>query len=355
MYFFYQCSIKHTTFLVLIYILSISTSIGQVAAGKWFGTYRKDLKIALDLKVNGDLLTGNVYTSQGYHIVEEGQVDDETIHFTTRLKNAKLDILGYVAGDSLYLTISMWKQKLFGKLQRSKPGLGFPIPMIPEMTEDWEYMPPIVTPGLYNSVSAVPDDAIVLFNGTHLNEWEGKNGLPGWKIEDGELIIVKEAGNIYTKRHFGDLQMHIEWKVPIQIEGTGQSRSNSGIFMNGLYELQILDSYNNPTYSNGQAGSIYKQHPPLVNAMRPPGEWNVYDIIYQAPRFKEDKTLLQPAKITVFHNGLLIQNHVKIEGPTTYRGLPKYQFHDPKGPIMLQAHRDPSKAPSFRNIWIRAL
>jgi hypothetical protein len=231
-----------------------------------------------------------------------------------------------------------------------------PMPMTPEMTEFWEPEVKVVTPGKVATdvMAAPPSDAIVLFNGKDLSRWKGKDGDAKWKVENGAFTVVKGTGDIETKDTFEDFQLHIEWKIPTDIQGQSQGRGNSGIFMQGIYELQVLDNYNNRTYANGQAGSIYKQTPPLVNAMRKPGEWNVYDVIYTAPRFKEDGALLTPARITVLHNGVLVQNNFELRGDTPYIGLPKYTKHG-KGPIKLQDHGDPSKPISFRNIWLREL
>lgn len=229
-----------------------------------------------------------------------------------------------------------------------------PVPpkMVPEMTEFWEPEVKVITPGSTNSTA--PSDAIVLFNGKDLSEWKGRNGAAQWEVNNGTMTVKKGTGDISTKKEFGDYQLHIEWLIPTDISGKSQARGNSGVFMQDRYELQVLDNYNNRTYANGQAGSIYKQNPPLVNAMRKPGEWNTYDIVYTAPRFKENGTLFSPARITVLHNGVLVQNNFEIKGPTEYIGLPSYKAHG-KAPIHLQDHGDPSKAISFRNIWIREL
>ncbi len=232
-----------------------------------------------------------------------------------------------------------------------------PPPMKPEMTEYWEPVPKVVQPGTatQNATITAPSDAIVLFDGKDLSKWEGAEGGPAnWEVHNSVFTVKKGTGDIVTKQEFNDYQLHIEWSIPTDISGKSQARGNSGIFMQGIYELQVLDSYNNPTYVNGQAGSIYKQSVPLVNAMRKPGEWNVYDVIYTAPRFKDDGSLFSPARITVLHNGVLIQNNTQITGTTPYIGLPKYTQHG-KGPIKLQDHGDPSKPISFRNIWIREL
>lgn len=229
--------------------------------------------------------------------------------------------------------------------------------MVPEMTEFWEPQVPAVTPGKAsaNAFITAPSDAIILFDGKDLSKWKNKDGgTPKWEVKDDVFTVKKGTGDISTIQNFNDFQLHIEWAAPLNISGKSQARGNSGVFLQGVYELQVLDNYNNRTYSNGQAGSIYKQTAPLKNAMRQPGEWNVYDVIYTAPRFKEDSSLFSPARVTVLHNGVLIQNNTVITGNTPYIGLPKYTYHG-KGPIKLQDHGDPSQPLSFRNIWIREL
>jgi len=229
----------------------------------------------------------------------------------------------------------------------------------PEDTEFYTPVPPIVTPGTNGSA---PSDAVVLFNGSDLGEWVlMKDKSPAtWPVADGVMTVNKAVGGIETKRQFTDYQLHIEWRIPEGITGTGQARGNSGVFLastgNGDagYELQVLDSYENKTYTNGQAGSIYKQSPPLANAMRKPGEWQVYDVIWTAPRFNADGSLKTPAYVTALHNGVLVQNHFALRGPTQYIGQPHYTPHGP-APIKLQSHGDPSPPISFRNIWIRTL
>ncbi|MDX1940815.1 MAG: DUF1080 domain-containing protein [Saprospiraceae bacterium] len=219
----------------------------------------------------------------------------------------------------------------------------------PKATEVWEPEPRIVKPGVG---TAPPSDAIVLFDGKNMDEWTTEDGSAAkWKLEDGAMTVVPRAGGIQTKRSFGSAQLHIEYRAPSVVKGEGQGRGNSGIFLQSKYELQVLDSYNNRTYSNGQVGSIYKQHIPLVNAARPPGEWQTYDIIYTAPQFNADGMLIAPARITVLHNGVLVQNNVEIKGTTEYIGLPKNSAHT-KLPLMLQDHGD---LVSYRNIWIREL
>ncbi len=221
---------------------------------------------------------------------------------------------------------------------------------IPEVTEVHEPIPPVVTPG---TGTAPPSDAIVIFDGTDLANWEKANGNPAdWEVKDGIMTVVPGTGDIYTKQGFGDVQLHLEWRTPEVIKGEGQGRGNSGVFLMGLYEIQVLDSYDNYTYPNGQAASVYKQQIPLVNACRKPGEWQTYDIIFTAPRFNEQGRVIYPARVTVLHNGILVQNNVEIWGGTTFRGLPTYSKHDDKMPLRLQDHRD---LVSFRNIWIREL
>lgn len=223
-------------------------------------------------------------------------------------------------------------------------------------TEIWTPVPVSVTPG--KTSSSAPSDAVVLYNGKDLKQWEKKNGgMPAWKIEkDGTLTVVKGSGDISTRQGFGSCQLHIEWRSPAVIAGSSQSRGNSGIFFMGRYELQVLDSYNNPTYVNGQAGSMYKQHIPLVNAARKPGEWQTYDIVFTAPQFYADGHLQSPARITVLHNGVLVQNNVTIKGGTEWIGQPTYKPHSDREPLILQDHGfDGGKEVSFRNIWLREL
>ncbi len=216
-------------------------------------------------------------------------------------------------------------------------------------TEVWEPEPAVVTPG---EGMAPPSDAIILFNGTNLDNWENMKGEEaGWEVSDGAMIMVKGTGPIRSKVVYGDCQLHIEWRTPAEVKGKGQGRGNSGVFLQGIYEVQVLDSYENRTYSNGQAASIYKQSMPLVNACKPPGEWQTYDIIYRAPIFDDDGKLASPAYITVIQNGILVQNHYQIKGDTPNIGLPKYEAHG-EGPLMLQDHGNPV---SFRNIWLRKL
>jgi Domain of Unknown Function (DUF1080) len=221
----------------------------------------------------------------------------------------------------------------------------------PKLSEYYSPVPPLVTPG--RSAADAPSDAIVLFNGKDLSEWTGvRKPDVAWTIEDGAMVVKPGSGNIRTKKGFGDCQIHIEFRTPAKVESQGQGRGNSGIFIMGKYELQVLDNYNNTTYVNGQAASIYKQLPPLVNACKGPGEWQTYDIIFTAPRFYEDGRLQSQARITVIHNGVLVQNNMSIWGSTEYIGSPVYKKHSDKEPIELQDHGNHT---AFRNIWIREL
>lgn len=221
----------------------------------------------------------------------------------------------------------------------------------PELTETWSPVPVHVTPGA--SVGAPPSDAVILFNGHDLSNWEGLKGGPAdWPVSNGEMVIAPKSGSIQTKEKYGDVQLHVEWMVPVLPPNRkGQDRGNSGIFLQGLYEVQVLDSFENPTYVNGQAGSIYKQYAPLVNAERPAGNWQSYDIIYMAPRFYGDGSLAEPARMTIFLNGILVQNDVPLRGPTEYRGEPKYVAHG-AAPLILQAHNNEVH---YRNLWLRKL
>lgn len=220
----------------------------------------------------------------------------------------------------------------------------------PKATEVWEPEPRVVTPGI-SSLSA-PSDAVVLFDGVDLKEWQNYKGEEaGWEITNGVMTVVKGKGEIRTKKKFGSIQLHLEWRTPKEIEGKGQGRGNSGVFLNEMYEVQVLDNFENRTYSNGQAGSIYKQHVPLVNACRPPGVWQTYDIIYMQPVFNKDGIKVKSGTLTVFQNGILVQNNVEIKGTTEYIGLPKNPVHG-NGSLILQDHGNPV---SYRNIWLREL
>ncbi len=226
--------------------------------------------------------------------------------------------------------------------------------MTPGMTEFWTPQPKVVTPGDIITNSA-PSDAIVLFDGKNLDAWvSGRGGEAGWTVHDGVVTVNKRSGDIVTKESFGSFQLHIEWCVPVNITGESQARGNSGVYLQDKYEIQILDCFQNETYANGQTGSVYKQVIPLANAMRKPGEWNVYDIIYSAPVFNEDGTYRLPPYVTVIQNGIVLLNHFEIRGTTEYIGHPKVAPHG-DGPIRLQSHGDRSEPISFRNIWLRKM
>lgn len=229
----------------------------------------------------------------------------------------------------------------------------------PEDTEVWQPVPKVITPGA--ECNAPPSDAIVLFDGANLDQWvSAKDKSPAkWIVSDGVMTVNKAAGDIETKRKFRNYQLHVEWKVPENITGSGQARGNSGVYLastgeDGGYELQVLDSYKNQTYVNGMAGSMYKQSIPLVNPMRKPGAWQTYDVVWTAPVFNSDGSLKTPAYVTVFFNGVLVDNHFELKGQTLYIGKPYYKKYD-TAPILLQAHGDHSVPISFRNIWVREL
>jgi hypothetical protein len=232
--------------------------------------------------------------------------------------------------------------------------------MKPEETEIWQPEPPVVTPG--KTCAEPPSDAIVLFDGKNESEWvSAEDKSPAnWIVGDGILTVNKNSGNIETRRTFKDYQLHLEFRIPENIAGSGQARGNSGVFLASTgkgddgYELQVLDSYENKTYVNGMVGSLYKQSIPLANAARKPGEWESYDVAWTAPVFNEDGTLKTPAYATVFFNGVLVDNHFQLKGQTLYIGKPFYKAYD-RAPIKLQAHGDKSAPISFRNIWVREL
>lgn len=211
--------------------------------------------------------------------------------------------------------------------------------------------PPVISPGKRNADP--PSDAIVLFNGQNLARWQSGDGTAAkWKVVDGYAEVAPGAGDILTREKFGDCQLHIEWATPAVPKGEGQDRGNSGVFLMERYEIQVLDSYDNKTYYHGQAGAVYKQHAPLVNASRKPGEWQAYDIVFRAPRFDEQGKVIERARVTVFHNGVLIQNNVEIYG-ITYNDRPAlYIAHSPQEALRLQDHGNPTR---YRNIWIRRL
>ncbi|MBX2892085.1 MAG: DUF1080 domain-containing protein [Saprospiraceae bacterium] len=222
----------------------------------------------------------------------------------------------------------------------------------PKATEVWQPEPRVVTPG---QGTKPPSDAIVLFNGTGFSEWvslKDSAAAVSWNLaRDSSMTVQPGTGDIMTKRVFGDCQLHLEFRTPLVVKGEGQGRGNSGVFLQDRYEVQVLDSYQNRTYSNGQCASIYKQTIPLVNACRPPGEWQTYDILFTAPRFNADGILLMPGRVTVIQNGVVVQMNTEIKGTTEYIGLPRTEAHG-KAPIRLQDHGD---LVSYRNIWLREL
>ena len=232
----------------------------------------------------------------------------------------------------------------------------------PQDTEVWEPVPKVVTPGATDD--APPSDAIVLFDGKNLDNWvQTSDKSPAkWTVANGVLTVVKApgVGNIETKQKFRNYQLHIEWKIPENVTGSDQGRGNSGVFLASTgpgddgYELQVLDSFNNKTYVNGMAGSIYKQAIPLANPARKPGEWQTYNVVWTAPAFNADGSLKTPAYVTVFFNGVLVENHFELKGQTLFIGKPVYKKYD-SAPIKLQAHGDKSEPISFRNIWVREL
>lgn len=227
-------------------------------------------------------------------------------------------------------------------------------------TEVYSPVPPVVTPN--ENPGGPPSDAVILFDGKNEDEWvRVSDGAPAdWIVAKGILTVNKKSGNIQTKQTFSNYQLHLEYRIPADITGSDQARGNSGLFLASTgkgddgYELQILDNYNNKTYTNGQVGSVYKQSVPLANPCRKPGEWQQYDVIWTAPVFNADGTLASPAKVTAFLNGVLVQNDFVLKGQTRYIGKPYYKAHGPE-PIKLQAHGDKSEPISFRNIWVRPL
>ena len=216
--------------------------------------------------------------------------------------------------------------------------------------------PTVITPGTASTQDAPgkpPSDAVVLFDGKDLSQWLGTdNGPAKWKVENNYFEVVAHTGYIHTKTAFGDCQLHVEFSEPTPPQGESQERGNSGVFLMGDYEIQVLDSYENKTYADGQAGAVYGQYPPLVNASRPPGQWQTYDIVFHGPRFDSAGKLTRPARVTVFHNGVLVQDNVELTGPTAHKQRPPYKPGPDKAPLALQDHGNPVR---YRNIWIRPL
>ena len=217
-------------------------------------------------------------------------------------------------------------------------------------------VPPVVDPGTASTQDAPgrpPSDAVVLFDGKDLSQWTDKDGKPAqWKVGSGYMEVAPGSGNISTREGFGDCQLHVEFAEPLPASGESQERGNSGVFLMGLYEMQVLDSYQNKTYADGQAASVYGQYPPLVNASRPPGQWQTYNIIFHGPRFDKDGKVIRPARVTILHNGVLVQDNVELTGPTAHGERPPYKAHPEKLPLQLQDHHNPVR---YRNIWIREL
>jgi hypothetical protein len=213
--------------------------------------------------------------------------------------------------------------------------------------------PPAVDPGPPGPPAPPPSDALLLMDGSGLGEWLSQSGgEPGWRVGDGYVEVMGGTGSIRTRREFGDVQLHLEWASPGEVMGEGQNRGNSGVFFMGRYEIQILDSWENDTYPDGQAAALYGQAPPLVNASRRPGEWQTLDIVFRRPHFGEDGAVIRPARATVFHNGVLVHDAVAFTGATVHARAAEYRPHEDRGPILLQDHGDPVR---FRNVWVREL
>ncbi len=236
--------------------------------------------------------------------------------------------------------------------------IGFGMPLPAQTPAIWKIHdmnrphPPKVKSSIQLPV-APPSDAIVLFDGKDISKWRSKDGGPAkWVVKDGYMESTRGSGYVYSRDSFGDMQLHVEWAAPVPAVGTGQGRGNSGVFLMGLYEVQVLDSYTNVTYADGQASAIYGQHPPLANASLPAGEWQAYDIFFRRPRFRPDGALSKPATVTVVHNGVLVQDHVEIWGPTSWLQYHPYHSHPNRMPLALQDHGNPVH---FRNIWVREL
>jgi hypothetical protein len=242
---------------------------------------------------------------------------------------------------------------------QNQPKVGFKdTPMLPggkwHVHDSDRPRPPVINPGTCSTQQEAgrpPSDAVVLFDGKDLSHWQGRRGRTAdWNVEGGAMVIKPGAGAITSKEEFGDCQLHLEFAAPVPARGHDQGRGNSGVMFFARYEIQVLDSFENVTYADGQAAAIYGQYPPLVNASRSPGQWQAYDIIFTAPRFKSDGSLESPAYVTMLHNGVLVQNHTALIGAMAYRAVGEYTPHGSKGPILLQDHGNPVR---FRNIWVR--
>lgn len=352
--------------LAFALLMVVGVTFASDVTGRWAGRVGEDMEIALDLKVDGKKLIGTITTTQGAFAIQDGGISGNSFRFSFVRDGMTASVKGSVNGERLDLTLVADGKERKGSLRKLNANEE---PWVTRqkqatMSEHWSPAPKVVDPGPYLGPVAPPADAIVLFDGKDLSKWKSRDGSDAkWKVADGVFTVEKGTGDITTRQKFGDYQLHLEWRIPADIQGESQSRGNSGVFLQDMsddlkipeywYEIQILDNYNNKTYVNGQAASVYKQSPPLVNAMRKPGEWNVYDIFYTAPRFNEDGSLFARARVTVVHNGILVQDNFQILGHTAYIGHPKYYAAHGKAPISLQDHGDPSKAISFRNIWLR--
>ncbi|WP_460636060.1 3-keto-disaccharide hydrolase [Larkinella harenae] len=344
-------------------IFSLTMALAGPIDGKWAGTLADNYNLVLDLKAEGDKLTGTIGNANNSMPISDGKVDGNAFSFKTEYQGNTLPVKGRIEGEKMYLSVDYNGTEVTGTFTKQGGSASTSTAdrkMKPEDTEVWSPVPKVITPG--KTPSDAPSDAVVLFDGKNLDQWVSvKDKSPAqWTVKNGVLTVNKAVGNIETKRSFKNYQLHIEWKIPEKITLNGQSRGNSGIFLASTgpgdagYELQVLDSYENKTYSNGQAGSIYKQAIPLANASKKPGEWQVYDIIWTAPTFNADGSVQTPAHVTVIHNGAVVQNNFELKGETTYIGQPQYKKYE-SAPIKLQAHGDPSEPISFRNIWVREL
>jgi hypothetical protein len=240
------------------------------------------------------------------------------------------------------------------KRQPENAGLGYSdTPVLPDsgytVHDGTRPQPPIVTPG---DGTAPPSDATVLFDGADLNQWTSLDGTEAkWKVENGYVEVASRTGDIQTKAQFGNIQVHLEFSAPTEVKGKGQGRGNSGVFLMGRYEIQVLDNYDNPTYADGTVGGIYGQYPPLANSLRAPGEWNTFDIVWECPVFEGDE-LVEPPYVTVILNGVVLQNRKALRGPTNHKVITPWEAHAATGPLRLQDHGDLVR---FRNIWVRDL
>jgi Domain of Unknown Function (DUF1080) len=268
--------------------------------------------------------------------------------------------LALVVAAAVFVIAQQPSQGQGGAPPPQKPSdLGFTdTPMLPGLSyrvhDPARPHPRVVTPG--SVAGAAPSDAMVLFDGKDLSHWthrseQGALTSPKWTVRDGYFEVTPRSGPLSTRESFGDIQLHLEWATPVEVTANSQGRGNSGVLLMGKYEVQVLDSYNNPSYADGQAGALYGQWPPLVNAARRPGEWQTYDIVFEAPRFN-GQSLVSPAYTTVFWNGVVVHNRKEVRGETVYRAVAEYKPHAPELPLTLQDHGNPVR---FRNIWIRRL